>query len=79
MCVAIREPAPTLQAPDAGLGVGRIGEALVEEVGLGVGGYFFFWALLVRAARSLPMPFLLNGSNVSLFLIECIFSPGISM
>jgi hypothetical protein len=76
--ISINEAAAAPRSPDARLRVRREDEALFAEVGLWVGGYFFFWALLIRAARDLLMPFRFNASYVSLFLIEFIFLPGIS-
>jgi hypothetical protein len=77
--VPITEAPASPHPPDAGLGVGRVDKALLAEVGLWIGGYFFFWALLIRAARDLLMPFRFNASYVSLFLIELIFLSGISI
>ena len=76
--VSIHEAAAAPDPSEARLGVRREDQALLAEGGLWVGGYFFFWALLIRAARDLLMPFRFNASYVSLFLIEFIFLPGIS-
>jgi hypothetical protein len=76
--IAVLEPPAAPAPPDPRVGVGRIDEPFLAQLGL-VGDYFFFaCALLMRAARSLLMPFFFRASYVSFFLIECIFLPGMS-
>jgi hypothetical protein len=77
--VEVREPAAGPRSPDRRPCIRRVDEAILPQVGLGVGRYVFSaWALLIFAARVLLMPLRFNASCVSFFLIEWVFFPGLS-